>query len=147
MLQYNKRCPVPVMQADLSSAQHQLSDLQAQCEALTSERNMLQQQNADTAAGTTKLREQLQQALADAARLQKDADSSAREASSLRMQLSQQVSAMQELQQAASGSGKELQVRHGQTRKSSQLQLAALAGPHILQGLWESLGPPIASID
>lgn len=100
-----------VLQADLTSAQQQLSDLQAQCEALTAEKSTLQQQTTETTAAGTKLREQLQHAQAEAARLQTDADSSAREASSLRMQLSQQVSAMQELQKAASGSGKELQVR------------------------------------
>lgn len=99
------------MQADFASAQQQLSDLQAQCEALASEKGTLHQQTTETTAAGTKLREQLQHAQAEAARLQKNADSSAREASSLRMQLSQQVSAMQELQQAAAGSGKELQVR------------------------------------
>lgn len=101
--------PYPT-QADVASAQQQLSDMQAQCGVLTSERTALQQQLAEAGSGAGKLREQLQHAQAEAAQLQKDADSSAREASSLRSQLSQQVSAMQELQQAASGSGKELQV-------------------------------------
>jgi septal ring factor EnvC (AmiA/AmiB activator) len=99
-----------IAQADVASAQQQLSDMQTQCGALTSERTALQQQLAEAGSGAGKLREQLQHAQAEAAQLQKDADSSAREASSLRSQLSQQVSAMQELQQAASGSGKELQV-------------------------------------
>lgn len=109
-----------VLQGELASVQQQLSDQQIQCQALTTENAMLQQQNTDAATTINKLREQLQQVQSDVARVQKEAEGSLREASSLRMQLSQQVSAMQELQQAASGSGKELQVRPARTAPSGE---------------------------
>jgi predicted RNase H-like nuclease (RuvC/YqgF family) len=107
-------CALP-LQADLSSAQQQLTDLQTQSEALKTERSTLQAQQTDTTVCIAKLREQLQHAQSEVSHAQKESDSMAREASSLRMQLSQQVAAMQELQQAASGSGKELQVRGSAT--------------------------------